>query len=745
MRMPGLGLEVERERSAKYELRVRTHEENESLGKYLDRPIRIATITVSAGTVTGWPTTSSLFELWRAAPGVAAHLKGFGLFRGDPVVTVTVTGSPSMMGTLLVSFMPTATPNLNSDQSFPLVPPLITQAGWRFARANLPHLWCGVEEVKTYEIKLPFPSSNTALRTTSSQGVDQDYRMYAELAGRNFRRNDGNTPEPIKFEVYVRYENIELTQPISIQGGSEGPWLSSRLSYAADVMGAASTVFPFVTPWAAITGAMGKFAASMGFSRPIQVAMSTERIERTGNLSVYSGQPFFGQKLADDPAQATDVSGAFIPFTEVGDTTLSYVTSRPGLVYAWYAPTDSTRVEIDMDPMVVGVASPEVQLTPLAFAALPFRFWSGELEATIEFESNALVRCRYAIQVIPADAAMPTSYGGNTFFHTTLVDVVGRTRVKIPVPYYRRQLWDEMGGPYTAVNTLTTSTRLVVYALDALVAPLEIGMYVWIAAGPSFKLAYPTPVRLAAWSLVAYAAPPVALGSLPDITLPGGSGVLPGGDEEFDGLELHGCNEDPSLSMSCFGTNYTDLVALARKPQFLFSATGNTYTNVAFDPHDLHINNSRFGATATPVLVSSASLPVHMYLRSAYMGFSGGFRMTLINLSATRKPLVVSTYMRKTSGSLNTASTDNAGYSYGGCTVVPSTEEASLVSEFEGRADIPAAFRPGFVFGTTTGITNSPVVVIGGAPTDFNVWVSGADDYVFHGFLAPPILYTRGA
>lgn len=739
MRMPAVGAQSTAEPPAAYTLRAVKPALDESLSTFLARPVRIFTTTITGAVATntssfpGYNGNDSLLQAWRTTPGVSNKLEGYGLFRGTPKITITVTGSPVMMGTALFSFLPAATNQTGISVNYPLKAPWFTQArpgAFRGLRDNLPKLVCAVEEVKTYELSLPWAQSCPA---HSLLTVCHDWYWSVELLGAPFRRNDGLTADPIIFELFVSYESVELSQPIQINGATdvEGPWLSSRLKYASSVMSQASTVFPFVTPWAAITGALGSFAQSMGFARSLELAMSTQRIEVPGNTSFYSGAPFFGQKIADDPAVATDVSGVFIPMTEKGDTKISFVAGKWGLIYAGLAPVSGgAPLEFQVDPMACGPASTSpvaTVVTPLAFVTLPFRWWSGDLEYNLEFESNALARCRYAIQIIPQGAVTPATYTGATFFRTTLVDVVGRTVVNIDAKWQRETFWLFSGGPFTATNTSLLDARMVVYALDPVPAGIQIGLFVRVRAGENFKLAVPSQSLLDFWRLTPYAAPPALKA-----------------EEEFlvDEPVIHGANEDASLGMSCFGTNHVDLVELSRRAGFIFTSTTMTALGFALDPLDFAINTTAFGIPGSLITMAKSSLPLHLYLRSAYLGFSGGFRMMIVDRGSSSFDVVLATQPNGTVGRVLAGDTPFGGF-YHGCAFRPTSVSPRDIHEFEGRVDHPAPFRPGFVFGSTNTIAAVPMAIALGL-RNAEVWGMGADDFVFHGFLTPPPLYLAG-
>lgn len=739
MRMPALGQVSESLPSVRYRLTAEKMAEEESLAAFLARPVRIMTTTVTGSAIvnaksfSGPATTASpLLDIWRETPGVANKLKGYGLFRGTPKVTITVTGSPQMMGTLLFSFCPASTAN-PEGANYPPFPPWYQVNGRLPLRDAMPNLRCGVEKVETYTLELPWclATPTVDLKFPSAR----DWYFWTEFACLGFRRNDGLTADPIVFEMYVSYHAVELSQPIIISGATdaEGPWLSSRLKYAASIMTQASVPFPFITPWAAITGALGSFAQAMGFARAYETAMSIERLDEAGNVSYMSGAPFFGHKLAYDPAVATDVSGAFIPMAVKGDTSLSWICAKWGLIYGaanGWAPTTGA-ITIAAHPMstrysTILTSSP--CLTSLGFASLPFTFYSGDLEFKFEFESNALVRCRYAIQVIPRGVLAPTTYIGASFFHTTLVDVVGRTEVVVPVKWESANLWERVGQPDSSTSSSSVFPRLVVFALDALPATQVIGMSVWIRAGPAFKLAMPNVQKLSQWSLAPVAAPPAARSA--------------GDDELLQEPDVHGCNDDASLGMACYGTNVTDLTALARKPTPFFSFDAFSANGMAFDPLDLEVNGyNAFGPTATDVALTSFRMPMCHYLRAAYLGYSGGFRLTIFDQSPSPATIIASTVASSPQGTYVAANMDYAGMSSLGCSRLPNRTEKRVL-EFEGRADPPLPFRPGMVFGDVTVSTPIPLFGLSGV-TKADVFVSGADDFVFHGYVCPPFLYLK--
>jgi len=683
---------------------------NQQLADFFARPVRVGVISVGT-TITDDFGASSLFRLWSTKVPVANKLAGYQMFRGEPQVTIQFPGNPVYRGGVLISFHPRALrTSIVANEGTEILPPT-----WFYGTANvvakltLPHISLYAEEAASYSVDLPWPGNREAMFISNGN----DWFPMSMILN-TFVSNAGATVIPMNVGVYVSYKNVELYNAVEIHGETSG-WLSTRVNYVADILGAVGSVVPIVTPWSMLVRGVGSIAAAFGFSRPVSPAMESTHIVTGSSLAYVSGQPDFSEKLALDPAVALDVSGSRFPMSTPEDTRVSFLAGRWGLI------ARDVEVQDAFFSLGPGAISPyeggNYPLTPLAFVSSFFGRWRGGLKLKFEIVANAFLRQRFAIVVYPPGETIAAVYTGLSSYATTLVDVVGRTEVEVDVPYQNVMPYTLNTEPYQAYgyDFMATHARVKVYALTTLQGmtgtPVELRMNVSIRAGDGFELA------------------------LPEITWP----------NRF--IVVHG-----DVNVVTFGENVVDLLQLTRRSSTNFRTTIDADDIITIPTWGLFPNSGSANYGDETVgglfLVSVVQWTYLTWLSTAYWCGSGGTRVKFYSAETqgfytySLTKLLVSRYNDANFYGAS-AGAFAEGYDY---TTRGAAHSRTALARYE-EIELPSRSRMAFTQASNVGKRVSGACDVlavqrdaGNATKKITFNVSAADDFVLRGFLYAPYL-----
>lgn len=704
-----LNLSVETFDRAPYITPTHPPRADEQLATFFARPVRVLSIPV---TTTATPVAYvSLFKLWAAQTAIATKLNTYYAFRGVPHVRVVYSGNPTSSGTIGLFFQ-AFQPGTDAATTYGFNKAVSGSLDNLPTHLQLPHVLVNTEEASTTEIQLLW------MRNKCLMHMDDEDWFPIVTTINPVVLNSQATPASQKIDVYVSYHDVSLYIPIEPHGGrvEDDGWLSSRLNYVSTILNAGSSALPFLSPWAAVTGALGKFAGAMGFSRPISVPMTILALAPTPNIAFVSGAPDFSSKLALDPAVSLDISGCRFPNTSPRDTNLDEITTKWGLVAADVPLVNNFPPVFLVTPTVCLISgSGIIATTPLAFAASFFQYWRGDMEMKFEFVANPLLRCRYAIQVIPPGLVIPANYDGFSSYQNTIVEVVGRTEAVITIPYNYRVPYSPVVDFNYPLQMGGGGPHVVIYILDNVqgFTGTSPGLRVnaWIRAAKDFNLAKPrlTFVNKYTTDIVA-----------------------------------HGGNADGETNVATFGENVTDLLQLTRRPVRAYVMTAGSYVSLSLPvvppvPSDTPALGLTT-ASSSAISLRTMSWTYSSLLSTAYWCTSGGSRIKLRDLDRSAAYHAFADHNRLGAINMMVTYPPPAPYSWPG--TLTSTGIAYFCGSSAGNqmfeVEIPSAIRQAFTPGPLAGINNLVDVTVdsvnfsreAAVSGPIEVYYAGADDFI---------------
>lgn len=561
-----------------------------SIKEFLARPRQTSQWTTST---TGLALENLKFQ-WAVSAPIQYFLSSWDLFRGDPKVTISFTGSSSLIGLARVYFYPRFDPadTTYADRNRTLDALDFTPV----STSLLPHLDLDISTSCTCEIELPF----IANQQYSSADWSIGFLMINPI-----KHVGGLTPDPVTITAYTSYHNVQVDRLVR-QGGSE---VSPR--YLSQALGLASHLSSYfgamTTPYTKMLALGAKAAYALGYSRAVEPLSSSVVSKKYGHFSYFSGEPSFVDVLGSDPLQSADVSRMWLPGPEED--------SAYGIARKW------SQIGVDVPlgtayavhPLVYQPVSGSVALQNyphLGQAALMYERWSGDIDIKLQIVGSPLVRWRLGVQIVPEGATAPAFFVVNGSLLTHVVEIAGSTDYEFTVPYQGGEAFTNLSrGLFTSAST--SNTRIMFFSISDPMGPSATPVYpcinVWIRAGSDFSLA------------------------IPSLALAQDFIVRQGGRDAFDA--------------STYGEKVDSLRVLAKRKSRMFDVTNTSLTDypIAF-PADGFLPTGtltyRF-TTPTETTVTNQIFTFDSYIRSMFYGYKGGSCFSIVG--RTEAPWLVGT------------------------------------------------------------------------------------------------------
>lgn len=670
------------------------------LQKFLARPRLLTTFSSPVRDVL--PTILSVG--WRAIPQVDDIVKHYGLWRGDPTVTVAYTGGSQYLGRGRIFFYPKRQQDCPYETDCANISVMgQVEVADRFTpiSSSLPYLDLDFSLAQTLEMKLKFPWSRTFILPGET-----DWEMRYQPLNPQALAN-GLTPADLVISVYVGYENVEF-QRIVPQGEVESGTMSNLLAYSSRI--ASSLPFNWASPLSMGLSLGSEVAHYFGFAKP-PFEPQTAIVQRNmGNPSLASGQPDFSFSLGMNPGACRDVSRDAFPMKQEGETTLSFMASKQIELVTNYTLGTGIVVTPGTHVPTSFFADGRFYNTSLGFLGSMFNYWTGELDLCVQVMASPLIRWRIAIQIIPPGIATPLVYNGDGSYLTTIMEVTGSTCVDVTVPYLYLEPFQTFEFFSTQVDDIS-QTRVVIFSVvdPTGPAPTPVFPYInlWIKGGSDFNVGVPTLEAVTPFEIV------------PE-----------GGVEE--------------ASISHFGEIIDDLTLLTRR-----------FSNF-WEGHEI---NELDTSLSFPVQIQCPQIPGSIaydvtqhtwswasYIAAAYLGESGSYAYKIHRQSNASQNVVGSAVM---------------------IPGVPIALDETFAGTFSGRGAMIYDARDGPVaevrfpdrnrnlFRSTGNFVLAPIqltpvesffVEADGTTNNqiHSLWGAGGDDFVFGGYLHPPILRPLG-
>lgn len=609
-------------------------------------------------------------------------LNNYGYIKGNLHVKFVVNSSPSFYGSAIAAYYP--------KQDFKAGQHAVNLAneGFFTPMSQRMHIWLRPQQSQGGELVLPFVnnknwinlhdeneitnfgsifvSSIKPLRNASGvTGGSIDITAFAwmtevELAQTTSRLLVTPPPSMIAQSAKVKIKKDEFTQ------GYTGP-VSSVASTVATVAGRLSDA-PVIGPFAKAFEIGGKAVAGIasifGFSRiPIVKPILPTRNNPITPLAI-TDQPEPVDRLVFSSKQGLTVDPRTVGIGAADELSISSIATRESFLttFEW---AESAAIKTILFGCIVGpnlsqYYTPELYMTPMAFAALPFKYWSGDIIYRFQIVCSQFHRGRLLIQYDPVQF---TTFGVHDpqMVLSQVIDISVTRDFEFRVPYASDRSFLEVDSPLSGPQYDTDDvgsidrTKIngkfhvsVLNRLTSLSGSGDIYVIVSVRAAENMKFACPKPIpdnynlypKPAEEMMLSTSVPMIAQSGVVDLRLPDEG--IPVSTTEVDLVNTP--TQDDHIFDVYFGEQVVSFRALLRR--YMFSGTFfPTYTHTSGGHMLWNTNMPRFPiphgylpscytrATngATPAPYGYTPMTLFNYLQNCYLGMRGGMRWKVMN------------------------------------------------------------------------------------------------------------------
>lgn len=400
--------------------------DDSDLNEYLRRPVIISSSTWSSSAfseVDFYPWT-----LFFANPAVKNKLQGYNLLRGELHLRFSCTGNPFQYGLLQGCYCPG--PVRTGAPATGLKAAIGIGRG-----SQLRHGYINGSTPSTFELVCPFigPMPYVCL-TTGAYGWSSDdigHACLCQVVG--LQSSTGATVIPSTVVISAWLENVELRVPTSISYAKDPVAVDGVVTKTAGLVAKAASALSalpelgwFFTPASIVAKGAESVARYFGWSRPVDPTGYHQMVARNvGALAITYG-PDSIPKISSDPLQQLDLGRAW-DGTPAGpdEMAIQSIVSRRCLVSDWITSWATTTASdtilraIQVAPLsATNQSGAAFDMTPLAYATLPFSYWTGSIIYRMRIVCSPMMRGRLLVFHYPHNDAGYSSLTSATIVNT---------------------------------------------------------------------------------------------------------------------------------------------------------------------------------------------------------------------------------------------------------------------------------------------------------------------------------------
>lgn len=491
-----------------------TSAENVDLGKFLERPVLIATEQWAEGT----SFTASRLP-WLDVLGnqvMRRKLENFFLMRANLNIKVVVNASPFYYGAVLVSYTPL--PFFAQDTAGdPLVP-----------LSQRPHFYIYPQTSQGGEMKIPFLYYKEWLDITTNADL-------TAMGVLNFNaitplRNANNAVgQNVTIKTYAWFSEVELdgtTEKLVLQSGkapmkdeySKEGAISKPASAIARASGSLSdlpVVGPFMTATSVAANAVANVASLFGFT-DVPVVADVHSFKNTPFPQMATtdvGVQF--EKLSLDAKNELTIDPKVCGVDASDEMQISSIVQRESYLTTFpWASSDASdkhlftmRVAPTIRRVTATTGSSRINFTPMGYLAEAFTLWRGDIKVRLKFICSQYHRGRVLVTWDPVGSPSST-VDTATEVYSQIVDLAESTDVEFNIPYIQPQAYIRTDTPNPAAQGFSTTAfttnndlsngNLSIFVLNELTSPsvtADIDVAVFIRGGDNMEFANPRDIN----------------------------------------------------------------------------------------------------------------------------------------------------------------------------------------------------------------------------------------------------------
>lgn len=490
------------------------------LGDFFSRPVEIYNNTWGIGIL-----LSESFDPWSLFLNnkrVINRMTNYNFMRSTLHVKFVINGNPFFFGRMLASYLPFAALD-DFSQRAGLIPENAIQ------ETQCPHVFLDPSDSTGGSLRLPFYWYENNVSIPLAR-YDLMGRIY--LRTLNALKHANGADDSVRITVFAWAENVEMSIPTSIdslrlvpqmgelteannKGMISGP--ATAISRAAGELTAITAIAPFARATELGSGAVAKLAKAVGFcAPPITKDPGPVKPVPISTLAL-TDVPEQLQRLTIDSQQELTIDPAIAGVARDDPMNIKSIVAKESwltkFVWSTTAPKDTMLFNIRVDPCLYALsgdpAKPAYHFPATAFAAMPFKYWTGSMKFRFQFVCSQYHRGRVRIMYDPnafLDGSTENPYNLN---YLEIVDLSEKNDFTMTVgpgqpTTYMRMIEPAETTPDELYGTTPLSWEqdrangmLKIAVVNDLTVPNstinnDIEVNVFVSAGDDFEVAVPT-------------------------------------------------------------------------------------------------------------------------------------------------------------------------------------------------------------------------------------------------------------
>jgi len=503
---------------------------NTDLGKFLSRPVRIASFTWAESDGIGTTRTFSPWNLFFNDARIKYKLNNFAFMQATLKVKVLINASPFYYGAMIGAYTPN--PGLTPST---IQPDLGTR--YFIPYSQQPHMWIYPQESKADTMTLPFFYHKNWLNIQSAVDLTNmgtlNFINYTALASAN-----GATGVGVSVQVYAWAEDVKLSglsvglamQSDTIEccyGLQSDEYGTGIVSKPASAIANGAKYFeniPIIGTFATATrigaSAVSAIASLFGWTN-VPVISDTQSLRPTAFPQLASTEIGFpAEKLTLDSKNELTVDPTIMGLP--ADDEMA-ITNR--VMHESYLTTANWTSANNVDDLLFtslvtplladsdGLTNAKCYLTPMAWVSQLFKEWRGDIIFRFRFVASPYHKGRVRISFDPSGYSgenLVSDAVSQTVVMTKIIDLGKDSDIELRIPYQQATAFMQVQNSLGAVNwstSLTPSlTRNVVFdngyltmrvttILTAPIAVTTIPIMIFVRGASNLEFANPTDLQ----------------------------------------------------------------------------------------------------------------------------------------------------------------------------------------------------------------------------------------------------------
>lgn len=493
---------------------------NVDLGDFLNRPVRVSTVSWAISDAVGNKTTFSPWQLFINNTAISNKIANYAFIRGKLKLKAVINASPFYYGAMLVSYLPL--PNFRSSTS------VVSGANDQFIQlSQRPHQWIYPSENKGFEMELPFFYFKNWLTLQTNQEFADMGTISCDITSA-LQSANGVAANTVTIQFYAWMVDAELSGPsvgLSLQAGSTKVQAmstnsngsnnnNSKIKINMDKAKSYSNSFQRYTavtrdeydgiiskPASAIAAAVGCLsnlpvigyyarateigmnavagvASLFGFTNVPNIKDIDAVQVRTTPAMASSEISFPVEKLTLDPKNELSISQSIVGDVETDNLIVSNIVQKESLLAtSTWAVSDTTNQIImacTVNPVMYTIATvssiDNIYFTPMGYISKLFNNWRGDIIFRIKLIATKFHKGRLRLTYDPRGQSGTNLYNtqdNTSMIFNKVIDLDESTNVEFRIPYQQALSWLNINSATTANQNYTSRSGTFNYDQDS--------------------------------------------------------------------------------------------------------------------------------------------------------------------------------------------------------------------------------------------------------------------------------------